>query len=63
MAAVLLKQMTEAERLSLLDGDEPFWPGLPNMIGDRLQPRAHHGRSNLRLGVPGVRFSDGPRGR
>ena len=44
MAAALLRQMTEAERLTLLDGDEPFWPGMPDMMGDRLQPRAHHRR-------------------
>ena len=61
-AAGLLEQMTEGERLSLLDGDEPFWPGMANMmrIGYNLEPIT--AGEIPRLGVPGVRFSDGPRG-
>jgi beta-glucosidase len=62
MAAVLLKQMTEAERLSLLDGDEPFWPGMPNMMGIGYNLEPITAGAIPRLGVPGIRFSDGPRG-
>ena len=32
-ATSLLGRLTETERLSLLDGDEPFWPGMPDMMG------------------------------
>jgi beta-glucosidase len=62
LASVLLVQLTEAERLTLLDGDEPFWPGMPDMmgIGYNLEPIV--AGAIPRLGVPGVRFSDGPRG-
>jgi beta-glucosidase len=29
----LYAQLTDDERLGLLDGDEPFWPGMPDMMG------------------------------
>ena len=32
-ARSLLRDCTESEKLGLLDGDEPFWPGMPRMIG------------------------------
>jgi hypothetical protein len=32
-AGSLVARMDEAERLGLLDGDEPFWPGMPDMMG------------------------------
>ena len=62
VARSLLEQMTEAERLGLLDGDEPFWPGMPDMMakGYNLEPIV--AGAVPRLGVPGIRFSDGPRG-
>ena len=62
MAAGLLEQMTEGERLSLLDGDEPFWPGMANMMGIGYNLEPIIAGAIPRLGVPGVRFSDGPRG-
>jgi beta-glucosidase len=61
-AAGLLEQMTEGERLSLLDGDEPFWPGMANMMGIGYNLEPITAGAIPRLGVPGVRFSDGPRG-
>ena len=55
-------QLTEDERLHLLDGDEDFWPGFTEMIteGYNLRPYVHGAVD--RLGIPGLRFSDGPRG-
>ena len=61
-ARKLLEQMTEAERLSLLDGDEPFWPGMPDMMGKGYNLEPIVAGAVPRLGVPGIRFSDGPRG-
>jgi beta-glucosidase len=61
-ARSLLEQMTEEERLSLLDGDEPFWPGMPDMMGKGYNLEPIVAGAIPRLGVPGIRFSDGPRG-
>ena len=58
----LLGQLTADEKLSLLDGDVPFWEGMADMFtnGYNTSPIVM-GRIE-RLGVPGLRFSDGPRG-
>jgi len=61
-ACGLQAQLTDAERLGLLDGDEPFWRGVASW--------ARHGYNTVpvivgavpRLGIPGIRFTDGPRG-
>ena len=62
VADALYAQLTGAERLGLLDGDQDFWPGLQEMIeeGYNLKPFVHG--AVRRLGIPGLRFSDGPRG-
>ena len=59
----LLGQLTPDEKLGLLNGDTPFWPGLTEMMG----PGGYSSRPWVagavpRLGIPGVRFVDGPRG-
>src|SRR3712207_2396802 len=58
----LLTLLTDEEKLSLLDGDEPFWPGMPKMMheGYNLVPIVAGAVEHL--GIPGIRFSDGPRG-
>ncbi|WP_344095315.1 glycoside hydrolase family 3 protein [Microbacterium deminutum] len=58
----LLSQLTDHEKLWLLDGDADFWPGMGSMMqeGYNLRP-IEMGRID-RLGIPGLRFSDGPRG-
>jgi beta-glucosidase len=61
-AARLLGQLRPEEKLGLLDGDEPFWPGLPAMMGEGYNLRPIVAGAVARLGVPGIRFSDGPRG-
>ncbi|RFU25189.1 hypothetical protein B7463_g11144, partial [Scytalidium lignicola] len=58
----LLSELTEAERLSLLDGDTPFWEGMHDMFCDRYNRVPYIMGSIPRLGIPGVRFADGPRG-
>lgn len=58
----LLAQLTEAEKFSLLDGDEPFWPGMPDMMGKGYNLDPIVAGAVDRLGIPGIRFADGPRG-
>ncbi|HEU5110953.1 MAG TPA: glycoside hydrolase family 3 N-terminal domain-containing protein, partial [Micromonosporaceae bacterium] len=54
--------MTPRERLGLLDGDEEFWPGLATMVTEGYHRRPYVHGAVARLGVPGTRFADGPRG-
>ncbi len=61
-AAMIVGQMTIDERLECLDGDVDFWPGLADMIGGGYVEHTYPGGSCARLGVPGIEFSDGPRG-
>jgi beta-glucosidase len=62
VADELLGRLTPDEKLNLLDGDVPFWAGLADMHtrGYNLTP-IQMGRIE-RLGIPGLKFSDGPRG-
>ncbi|MDQ0031495.1 beta-glucosidase family protein [Arthrobacter bambusae] len=57
----LLGQLTQDEKLWLLDGDSDFWVGIAEMsAGYNLKPIVMG--EIKRLGIPGLRFSDGPRG-
>ncbi|HST65346.1 MAG TPA: glycoside hydrolase family 3 N-terminal domain-containing protein, partial [Mycobacteriales bacterium] len=58
----LLAELTDAEKLGLLDGDEPFWPGMPDMMGKGYNLEPIVAGAVERLGIPGIRFADGPRG-
>jgi beta-glucosidase len=58
----LLLDCAESEKLGLLDGDEPFWPGMPRMMGVGYNLEPIVAGAVPRLGIPGIRFSDGPRG-
>ena len=62
-ARELRAQLTLDEKLGLMDGDTPFWPGLAEMMA----PGGYGSRPWVagavpRLGIPGIRFVDGPRG-
>lgn len=61
-AKKLYDQLNEEERLGLLDGDLPFWQGMAEMTtaGYNSHPYVHGAVD--RLGIPGTRFVDGPRG-
>lgn len=61
-AGKLHEELTEAERLGLLDGDTPFWEGLAEMRQARYCSRPYVHGAVARLGIPGIRFVDGPRG-
>jgi len=58
----LLARMTLPEKLSCLDGDTPFWDGLVDMIAGGYYEHTYPAAAVPRLGVPGIAFSDGPRG-
>ena len=62
-ARALLAQLTLDEKLGTMHGDTPFWPGLAEMMA----PGGYASRPWVagavpRLGIPGIRFVDGPRG-
>lgn len=60
-AATLYEQLTDDERLGLLDGDTPFWELMGQMMAGYNAVPYVHGEVK-RLGIPGTRFVDGPRG-
>ncbi|KAM0700529.1 hypothetical protein Q7P35_012250 [Cladosporium inversicolor] len=58
----LLSQLSQKEQLSLLDGDEPFWKGLGTILCDRYNRVPFVMGAIPRLKIPGIKFTDGPRG-
>jgi beta-glucosidase len=58
----LLGALTFDEKLSLLDGDWPFWSGIREMTDGGYHRHPWNAGVIPRLGIHGVRFSDGPRG-
>lgn len=58
----LLSQLSQKEQLSLLDGDEPFWQGLGTILCDRYNRVPFVMGAIPRLNIPGIKFTDGPRG-
>jgi beta-glucosidase len=61
-ARALVATLTEYERLWCLDGDAPTWAGLKFLSEDGYHKSPFHGAELERVGFPGIRFSDGPRG-
>ncbi len=61
-ADALLEQLTAEERLALLDGDVPFWQGSAEMMSQGYNRTPIPMGRIERLGIPGLLFSDGPRG-
>ena len=60
-AARLIAQLTDPELLGLLDGDVPIARGMREMMARYNGVPIEAGRLD-RLGIPGIRFTDGPRG-
>jgi len=54
--------MTPDEKLWCLDGDAPFWAGLAYLSEQGYHKSPFRAARVERLGLPGVAFSDGPRG-
>src|SRR5689334_20761006 len=62
-ARELLAALTFDEKLGLMDGDAPLWKGLGVMSSPGgYGSRTWNAGAVPRLGIPGIRFSDGPRG-
>ena len=61
-ARSLVAAMTPEERLWCLDGDAPTWAGLHFLGDDGYHKAPFVAARNERLGIPGIAFSDGPRG-
>lgn len=57
----LIGELTDDELLWLLDGDSPLLPGMVSMAV-RYNAEPMTGGRIDRLGIPGIRFTDGPRG-
>lgn len=58
----LYAALDDDERLGLLDGDIPFWPGMRDMLAAGYNVRPYPMGAVPRLGIPGLQFVDGPRG-
>lgn len=58
----LLKQLTDSELLWLLDGDLPTFGGILEMGRKGYNSTPIEAGRLDRLGIPGIRFTDGPRG-
>jgi beta-glucosidase len=62
-ALALLGQLSFDEKLSLMDGDLSFWKGLAKISEPKGYSRYFWIAGAVpRLGIPGIRFVDGPRG-
>ncbi len=62
VARQLYDQLDDDERLWLLDGDTEFWEGLARFRTDGYNVVPIVEGAVERIGIPGIRFVDGPRG-
>ncbi|MEO6469975.1 MAG: glycoside hydrolase family 3 N-terminal domain-containing protein [Acidimicrobiia bacterium] len=62
VARWLVASLTREERLWCLDGDAPTWAGLTFLGADGYHKAPFVAAELERVGIPGIRFSDGPRG-
>jgi beta-glucosidase len=58
----LFGQLTLDEKIKMMSGDVPFWPGIADMGSGGYADHPWVAGAVPRLGIPGVRFADGPRG-
>ncbi len=62
LAHELADELTDPELLGLLDGDTPFLTGVRDMGKHGYNHEPIVAGAVERLGIPGIRFTDGPRG-
>lgn len=58
----LVDELTDPELLGVLDGDTPLLTGLRQLARHGYNHRPYVAGEVVRLGIPGIRFTDGPRG-
>ena len=58
----LLKELTLEEKIAILSGDAPFWEGFADILDGGYSRHPWVAGAVPRLGIPGIRFTDGPRG-
>src|SRR5690349_269560 len=58
----LFGHLTQDEKIQMMSGDPPFWLGMADMMGGGYVDHPWVAGAVPRLGIPGVRFADGPRG-
>jgi beta-glucosidase len=58
----IMAKMTVEDKLNLMDGDAPFWPGFQEMITKGYNVHPYSAGEIPRLGIKGIQFIDGPRG-
>lgn len=61
-ALALLSQMTLAEKVANMSGSTPFWSGLADILNGAYNRHTWDAGRMERLGLDGIRFTDGPRG-
>lgn len=61
-AQALTAQLSLQEKIGLMSGEPAFWAGLLDMVSGGYARRPWVGGAVPRLGIPGIRFTDGPRG-
>jgi beta-glucosidase len=57
-----LSALTLKEKVALMSGSTPFWSGLADIFSGGYSRHSWLAGEAPRLGVPGIRFIDGPRG-
>lgn len=62
LATQLYDELTDDERLNLLDGDIYYWQGRLDIVRHGYNVTPYVMGAVNRLGIPGIRFVDGPRG-
>jgi beta-glucosidase len=61
-AEEVLSQLSLKEKIALMSGSTPFWSGFNDMMGGGYCRHPWPAADAPRLAVPGIRFTDGPRG-
>ncbi|KAM5361028.1 hypothetical protein ACJZ2D_013355 [Fusarium nematophilum] len=62
LSQALLKQLNQEEELALLHGDPTFWKGMAELFANCYATKPYLHSQVKRLGIPGIRYCDGPRG-
>jgi beta-glucosidase len=62
IASGLLAELSLDEKIRVMSGDTDFWSGLQYMLSGGYGRQPWPAGAIPRLGIPGIRFADGPRG-